>query len=98
MHTIGKPELRNIPYGRGRDKKNKVRNEEARAAGLQNVLNKCDHHSSKLLVPVRPAQDWKFTDCMPSGRFIWATSPARKNTEREEEGGSEEGKEGDSEE
>jgi hypothetical protein len=41
---------------------------------------------------------WKFTVCMPSGRFIWATSPARKNTEREEEGGSEEGKEGDSEE
>ena len=35
-------------------------------------------------VPVRPSHSWKFTDCMPTGRFICPISPAIKGRMEEE--------------
>jgi hypothetical protein len=32
-----------------------------------------------------PVQAWKFTLCMPTGRFIWAMSPARKGEWKKKE-------------
>ena len=49
LHALGEHDLVDSTCGRERQKRGeriKMRNEEARAAGLQNVLNKYDHHSS----------------------------------------------------
>jgi hypothetical protein len=48
LHAHGKVQLGDIPcgerkYGKAKRGKDKLRNEEASAAGRQNVLNKYDH-------------------------------------------------------
>ena len=56
--------------------------------GLQNVLNKYDHHSSSnSTVPVRPWHDRKSTVCMPLGSTILSTAPCGgwEGEEREKE-------------
>jgi hypothetical protein len=60
-------------------KNKKIRNEEARATGLKTYLiNMNLTHPKISAVPVRPLHSSKFTDCMPTGRFICPISPARK--------------------
>ena len=46
LHAFGEHDLVNSTCGKARRGKEEMRNEEARAAGLQNVLNKYEHHSS----------------------------------------------------
>ena len=85
LHALGEHDLVDSTCGReGEEReKDKVRNEEARAAGRQNVLNKYDHHSSsKSAVPVMPLHSWKFTLCMPSGSTILSTAPAKGKAKR----------------
>ena len=87
LHAVGEHDLVDSTCGREGEEREKetMRNEEASAAGRQNVLNKYEHRSSSnSAVPVRPLQYSKFTVCMPTGRFICPISPARKGEWDEE--------------
>ena len=62
--------------------KEKMRNEEARAAGRQNVLNNMTISSSSSSVPVMPLHQLKSTRCMPSGSTSLSTAPAEGRVKR----------------